>query len=193
MKKLFNRITRIVSLAFSTLSSPSDANQPKQAPTHELMNKEELHEFGIRLVLENDLLKNGYEILSLSSGLDEMPQIVAKKDGELAFIAVITTCYPEQAQLSKRIASKLISFAKNKNGQAYFAPLILINADEKSRKEICCPVREGIFCVGYRGLKILMNVDQVKVMDPLDWNRKLTKHELEDIRNGKNELFKQFK
>jgi methanogenic corrinoid protein MtbC1 len=59
------------------------------------MTTEEIHDFGIEIV-SNQLKKEGYEIQSVNTELGKNPQIITKKETQLAFIAVRTACYPEK-------------------------------------------------------------------------------------------------
>lgn len=53
----------------------------------EVMNEDDIHDFGINVVAEYSQ-KDGFEIVSINKDRKYNPQIVAKKNGQLAFIIV---------------------------------------------------------------------------------------------------------
>jgi len=71
------------------------------------MTEEEIHDFGIEIVV-GQLKKEGYEIESVNTDLGMNPQVVGRKDNQLAFVAVRTACYPEKGQLEESVHFQMI-------------------------------------------------------------------------------------
>src|SRR5262245_55046030 len=85
-----------------------------------LMTDEELHEFGIDAILPH-LEKEGVTIESVSKDLKINPQIVGKRWGGRAFIAVRTACYPNKGELTETEFEQLLALADKHGAVAFFA------------------------------------------------------------------------
>jgi hypothetical protein len=68
----------------------------------ELMTKEDIHAFGVEIVYKQ-LEKDGWRISSVDveGDLRTQPQIVADKDGELAFFVIRTDIHPGRSRSSR--------------------------------------------------------------------------------------------
>ena len=88
--------------------------------TNRKMSPEEIHNFGVEIVF-NQLKKDGYEVESVNTKIGVDPQIIAKKDGILAFIAVRTAGYPEKGKLEKSVHFQMMENAKKFKAIPYFA------------------------------------------------------------------------
>lgn len=137
-------------------------------PPGELMNEEELHDFGIQVVA-NDLKEEGQEVVSIDTELGREPQIVARmKGGQLAFILVRTEMYPGNGRLSDlALVDRLLAHAKAHHAVPYFASVGIANAkgvDAGDEDQSSRPVRGAGFYVNYRGLRILARPDQVRIL-----------------------------
>ena len=137
-------------------------------PSGELMTEEEIHDFGIQVVVK-DLQKEGHEIVSVETDLGREPQIVAKIQGRQAFISVRTAMYPGNGQLTDlALVDRLISHAKTHHATPYFGSVGIANSkgvDAGDEDQSSKPVRGAGFYVNYRGLQILASADRVKVLD----------------------------
>lgn len=135
-------------------------------PPGEPMTEEEIHDFGIQVVV-NDLQKDGHTVISIEAGLGREPQVVAKIKGQLAFISVRTATYPGNGQLNDlALVDRLISHAKAHHAIPYFASVGIANAkgvDVGDEGQSSTPVRGSGFYVNYRGLRIIAKPDQVKI------------------------------
>ncbi len=110
------------------------------------------------------LKKEGYEILSVNTDRTMNPQIVVKKDGQLAFIVVRTACYPNKGVIeSGELELKLIDHADKKGAICYFASVGIANAEGQNDEEMSRPVKGAGFHVSYEGLLILTLSNRVKV------------------------------
>lgn len=136
-------------------------------PPGELMTEDEIHDFGIQVVV-NDLKKEGHEVVSVDAGLGREPQIVARMKGQLAFISVRTATYPSNGQLTDlALVNRLISHAKAHHATPYFASVGIANAKGVDAGDNDCssePIRGVGFYVNYRGLQILANPGQVRIL-----------------------------
>lgn len=59
----------------------------------ELMNTQEIHEFGLQVLLQH-LTEKGFEIEFAQPNKSEIPHVVAKQGEQLIFILVATDVYP---------------------------------------------------------------------------------------------------
>jgi len=128
------------------------------------MTSTEIHSFGIEIVY-NQIKKDGYEIISVNSQIDMNPQIVAYKDGILAFIEVRTDIYPKKGVLEEGIHAQIIEHAKKHDAIPYFASVGIANADAKTEDERSIVKRGGKFYISFEGLLIIANSDQIKILD----------------------------
>jgi len=135
----------------------------------QLMTEDEIHDFGVEVVF-GQLKKDGYEILSVNTDRTMNPQIVAKKDGERAFIVVRTACYPNKGVMeSEELAFKMIDHADKNGAICYFASVGIVNAEGQNDEEMSRPVKGAGFQVSYEGLLTLTLSNRVKVLgEPSD-------------------------
>ena len=129
-----------------------------------IMTEEEIHDFGTEIVL-GQLKKEGYEIENVSTKIGVNPQIIAKKDGKLAFIAVRTACYPEKGEIEEAVHFQMMEHAKKYDATPYFASVGIANSDGKTDEEMSVPVRGAGFHVSYKGLLIITDSAHVKIWD----------------------------
>jgi len=128
------------------------------------MTEEEIHDFGIEIVV-GQLKKEGYEIEGVNTDLGMNPQVVGRKDNQLAFVAVRTACYPEKGRLEKSVHFQMIEHADQHGAIPYFASVGIANADAKTETEMGVPVRGAGFHVAYEGMVIIARSDRVKIWD----------------------------
>lgn len=126
----------------------------------ELMSVEEIHDFGIEIVF-NQLKKEGYEIQSINTKLGVNPQIIAKKDNQLAFIAVRTECYPKKGQLEESVHFQMIEHSNRHGAIPYFASVGIANTNGKTDEEMGVPVKGAGFFAAYNGLVIIASSNNV--------------------------------
>ena len=130
----------------------------------EQMTIEEIHDFGIEIVF-NQLKKEGYEIQSVNTKFGMNPQIIAKKESQLAFIAVRTACYPEKGRLDESVHFQMIEHADKRGAIPYFASVGIANTDSTTEEEMSVPVKNAGFHVAYEGMSIITRSDRVKILD----------------------------
>lgn len=75
----------------------------------ELMNTQEIHEFGLQVLLQH-LTEKGFEIEFAQPNKSEIPHVVAKQGEQLIFILVATDVYPNKGTIadSERNMLKLL-------------------------------------------------------------------------------------
>ena len=64
----------------------------------ELMNTQEIHEFGLQVLLQH-LTEKGFEIEFAQPNKSEFPHVVAKQGEQLIFILVATDVYPNKGTI----------------------------------------------------------------------------------------------
>lgn len=103
----------------------------------DIMTKQEIHEFGLDVVVKY-AKQEGFEVIDGTTNLDESPQIVMKKSGQLYF-AIVKTVPAVGVHLTydKDLAIKIYKNAKSHNAKVVFAGV-------------------GLYCVGY-GLTLVRN------------------------------------
>ena len=131
----------------------------------QIMTKEEIHNFGIEVVF-NYMKEEGYEIEGVDDTIGVNPQIIAKKNDKLVFVAVRTSCYPNKGKLENHIHHKMIKQAEQHNAIPYFASVGIINSDGKTEEEQSTPVKGAGFYISFDGLLIITTKDKVKIMKP---------------------------
>lgn len=134
--------------------------------TTEEMTAEEIHRFGIQIVLE-DLERNDFKILSVTTEIGRNPQIVAKKEDQLAFVAVRTASYPDKGRLEEHVHFQMIEHADKFGAIPYFASVGIANAGANTEGERGIAIKGAGFHVSYEGLLIISRSDRVRV-----WKKK---------------------
>lgn len=141
-------------------------NKKYWGPPGEKMTEDEIHDFGIEIVA-NQLIKEGHELVDVNSDPDQNPQIVARLNGQLAFITVRTAVYPRDGEINDQsLIDMLIIHAKNHGAVPYFASVGIANSkgyEHGDENEIGIPIRGERYYANYRGLKIIAHVDQIKI------------------------------
>jgi len=117
-----------------------------------LMNSEELHFLGIKVVYK-DLVDKGYEVLNVRKETDVNPQILATKDDKRYFIVVRTSYYPEMGVLVPHIAAEVLQHANKHNATCLFASVGIANANGETDEEMARPVTGGEYYINYKGLQ----------------------------------------
>ncbi|OIO16996.1 MAG: hypothetical protein AUJ54_10460 [Ignavibacteria bacterium CG1_02_37_35] len=131
---------------------------------NEIMTDSEMHEFGIEVVC-NQIQKDGFTIDSVNPDKNINPQIVARKDGQLSFIVVRTTCYPQKGTIdSDLLFEQLVHNADKHNAVLYFAGVGIANSQAKVENEMSIPIKGAGFYISYDGLLIMTYSNRVKIL-----------------------------
>lgn len=116
------------------------------------MKDYEIHEFGIHIV-EKDLRREGFQILSVNYQINIDPQIIARKNERLFHILVRTSCYPRKGKIEDpEIANSALLRARISGADCYFASIGIANANGTTDLEMSIPVRGAGFYIAYEGL-----------------------------------------
>lgn len=122
---------------------------------NQLMTAEEIHAFGVEIVYKQ-LQQDGWVIDSADvyADLRTEPQIVAKKEGELAFFVVRTGVYPGRGRFEEgqEAFNTLVRHALAHGASCYYASVGIANADAKSEEEMSVPVKGAGFNIEFDGL-----------------------------------------
>ena len=127
------------------------------------MSVGEIHDFGIEVVVAH-LKKEGYEIEGVNPKTGVNPQIIARKNGVLAFVAVRTACYPEKGILESSVHFHMIDFSDSHKAIPYFASVGICNADGTTEKEMSIPIKGAGFHISFEGLLIIARSDRVSIL-----------------------------
>ncbi len=121
----------------------------------ELMTENEIHAFGVEIVFKQ-LEKDGWVIQSadVEADIRSEPQIVAQKDGELAFFIVRTGIYPGRGRFEEgqEAFNDLVRHAAEHGASCYFASVGIANSNGTSDEEMAVPVKGVAFNVQFDGL-----------------------------------------
>lgn len=118
-----------------------------------IMSKEEVHQFGIQIVLEQ-MEKEGYTIVQCDVSLDVFPQIMAEKDEGRYVILVATEIAPFTGALAGKLRSMIIDFAKEYDAIPCFASVGIAEVDEEHfYKSIARRGKE--YRIKYSGLELM--------------------------------------
>lgn len=124
----------------------------------QLLTSQEIIDFGLRYVY-GQLVKDGFEVLSVRPEPELDPQILAKKDNELYFIIIRTDVYPEVGDLpSISRITQVREHAKKHEAKTKFVSLGIVNADAKNEDDKSKLFKGGEFYVNYSGLHELVRV-----------------------------------
>ncbi len=121
----------------------------------ELMTPADIHAFGVE-ILYKQLEKDGWVIDSADvlADLKTEPQLVAKKEGELAFFVVRTDVHPKRGRFDEGMEAfeTLVRHAKAHGASCYFASIGIANAEGKTEEEMSVPVKGVGYNVQFDGL-----------------------------------------
>ena len=121
----------------------------------ELMTPAEIHGFGVEIVFKQ-LEKDGWVIESADvlADITSEPQIVAKKDGELAFFIVRTSLYPGRGRFDEgqEVFETLVRHANAHGASCYFASVGIANGEGTTEDEMSVPVKGVGYNVEFDGL-----------------------------------------
>jgi hypothetical protein len=134
-----------------------------------LMDAEELHTFGIKIILPY-IEKEGVVIEGVNLDPSINPQIEGRRWDSLAFVFVRTACYPNKGTLSEEQFLQCLKWAEKHRATAFFASvgLACTNYPDKSPvtsdADMRLPIRNAGFVVAYEGLKIMNTSDHIQLM-----------------------------
>lgn len=133
----------------------------------EIMTRQEIHEFGIKAILPY-LEEEGVTIEQVNSDLRMNPQIIGKRWGSPAFIAIRTSCYPNKGELTADEHAQLMNWADKHGAAAFFASvgIVCISYPDKTdtiERDMCLPIRNGGFNISYAGLVVVTTSDRVQL------------------------------
>jgi len=124
----------------------------------QLLNTQEIIDFGLRYAY-GQLVKEGFEILSVRPEPELDPQILAKKENQLFFIIIRTDRYPEIGDLpSISRISQVNEHAKKHEAKTKFISIGLMNSEAKNEEDKSKLFKGGEFYVNYSGLHELVRM-----------------------------------
>lgn len=97
------------------------AENASKVKPEDILTDKEVHEFGLE-VLFKQVQKEGYEVVSVNSDLNQHPQMILKKEGQLYFVIVRTVpANQDKDNYDSRIASQVVSHSKQYNAKVLYA------------------------------------------------------------------------
>ena len=121
----------------------------------QLMTPQDIHAFGVEIVYKQ-LEKDGWMIESADvlADLHSEPQIVANKDGELAFFIVRTGMHPGRGRFDEGqdAFNHLVRHAMAHGASCYYASVGIANSEGKTDEEMSVPVKGVGYNVQFDGL-----------------------------------------
>lgn len=118
------------------------------------MRESEVHAFGVEIVYKQ-LQADEWIIDSADVYADrtQEPQIVAHKDGELAFFVVRTAMHPGRGRIEgQEVFERLVKHANAHGATCYFASVGIANSEGKTEEEMSIPVKGVAYHVAFDGL-----------------------------------------
>lgn len=125
--------------------------------TMELMNEQEIHEFGLQVLVQY-LESHGYEIEFAQPEKNSLPHLAAKKGDQLVFVIAATDVYPNKGKISEADKTAVLEHAAQFDAQVACAYLGLANADgvESGDKELIGKAYRGArFMTDFSGLEFI--------------------------------------
>lgn len=98
------------------------------------MTPQDLAAFAMRIVKEQKLQREDYEMESSYEDFSGFPYFVAVKDGQRYLVAVGGAVPPDVPALTAEQKTRALSLAAAKNAQCLFAPVEIASHDEERRK-----------------------------------------------------------
>ncbi len=121
----------------------------------ELMTEADVHAFGIEIVFKQ-LETDGWAIDSADMHADKRsePQIVARKNGELAFFVVRTAVYPNRGRFEEgqKLFERLVRHAQAHAASCYFASVGIANAEGTTEDQMAMAIRGVGYNIQFDGL-----------------------------------------
>lgn len=119
------------------------------------MTPQDIHAFGVEIVYKQ-LEKDGWLIESADvlADLSSEPQIVAKKDGELAFFVIRTAVYPGRGRFNEgqEAFNTLVRHAQAHGASCYYASVGIANSEGTTDDDMSVPVKGVGYNVQFDGL-----------------------------------------
>ncbi len=119
------------------------------------MTGEDIHAFGVEIVFKQ-LEKDGWVIESANAlaDINTEPQIIARKDDEVAFFVVRTAVYPQRGRFEEgqEVFEKLVRHAKVHGATCYFASVGIANSEGNTDEEMSVPAKGVAYHVEFNGL-----------------------------------------
>lgn len=134
-----------------------------------LMTVEELHKFGVDLILPA-LSNEHFVIEQVSFDITVDPQVAGKRWGLPAFVMIRTACYPDTGALSDDEIQMVLRHSSKTGRIACVANVGLSCMQYPDKSEVTnmahrgLPIRNGGFWCNYKGLLVLQDADRVAVL-----------------------------
>jgi hypothetical protein len=117
-----------------------------------LMTEDEIHNFGLNVVLEY-IQKDGFSVETVIRDKRINPQIIAKKNEQIAYILVRTDCYPRKGEPENReVVLDMLKNAEKINAVCYFASVGIANSYGTTDLEMSIPTKGAEYYVAFDGL-----------------------------------------
>lgn len=119
------------------------------------MTPADIHAFGVEIVFKqlekDDWVINSADVLA---DIETEPQIVAAKDGEIAFFVVRTGMFPGRGRFEEGPESfeKLVRHALAHGASCYFASVGIANSQGTTDEEMSVPVKGVAYNIQFDGL-----------------------------------------
>jgi hypothetical protein len=153
-----------------------------------IMSNQEVHEFGIDIIAKY-AKKTGYEIISGSTNINQHPQLILKKDGQVFFV-MIKTGAGDGTHLSydQNLAFQVFDNAKHHNAKVLFAGVGLYCVGFGFTL-----VRNGMFMVDFRGFEPveLLSIKREELSSFNQYRR--IKYNLDESQKPKSEVVERVK
>lgn len=103
---------------------------------NDLMTPEELLDFGMQVIGEHYISKNGFTVLESNYGVDGFPNFALQKNGVI-YLMKVDVGVTNKPVLSQRQKDFYLSACKRFNAKCLYAPIALVSSDkERAAKEI---------------------------------------------------------
>lgn len=119
------------------------------------MTARDIHAFGVEILFKQ-LEKDGWTIESadVEADISTEPQIVAQKDGELAFFVVRTGVHPGRGRFEEGqdAFNALVKHAGEHGASCYFASIGIANSNGTTDEEMSRAIKGVAFNIQFDGL-----------------------------------------
>lgn len=127
----------------------------------ELMNEQEIHEFGLEILVKY-LFDKGYEIKMVQPEIEQIPHMIITKNDLEIFVVAATGVYPTKGAVADASKAALIENALKHGAQAAMARLGIVNAAgvELGQKDLLGKAyKDAKFLTDFSGLEFIQFED----------------------------------
>ena len=133
---------------------------PENVLEEDKLQPNELLRMGINFVVEKCLLPNGFKIEKVADKLNQLPNIVAKRNNTIYGIAVVSSVYPTVMKLNDNVRIQFAKLCEENKMVPLYAPVGFRSIDE-ARANASMTLKGDLFKTSFVGfIKLTKDLNQ---------------------------------